>query len=91
MTIKNCKETPVLLENCVTGTLKDTDHGVELPHTSSPWGNPMTAQWASSISILHPCIELTPYDNPLPDPLDTSFSVFGLSKNAPIFQKKLFV
>ncbi|KAK2183977.1 hypothetical protein NP493_288g01042 [Ridgeia piscesae] len=47
-------------------------------------GRPMTALWASSISTRQPCMLLRPKRSPLPLPDSLCFSVFGLSKNAPM-------
>merc|ERR1719244_856637 len=53
--------------------------------TVSFWsGIPMIAECASSISILHPCIEERPYLSPPPILDSLYFSVLGLSKKAPI-------
>ena len=47
-------------------------------------GNPITALCASSISTRQPCMLLRPKRSPLPLPDSLCFSVFGLSRNAPI-------
>ena len=47
----------------------------------------MTAEWASSISSLHPCMELRPYRSPAPVFDSLYFSVLGFSRKAPIFDR----
>merc|ERR1719470_377361 len=53
--------------------------------TVSFWsGISITAEWASSISILQPCMEERPYLSPPPTRDSLYFSVLGLSRKAPI-------